>query len=62
MPKSMSCTAGYMSTESPNLDGRSAELENSFMTVYVVTRWYRAPELLLGKKDYDKVATFHFFV
>jgi len=32
----------------------SAELENSFMTVYVVTRWYRAPELLLGKKDYDK--------
>mmetsp|Transcript_32771 Transcript_32771/g.103686 ORF Transcript_32771/g.103686 Transcript_32771/m.103686 type:complete len:366 (-) Transcript_32771:161-1258(-) len=33
----------------------SAELENSFsMTVYVVTRWYRAPELLLGKRDYDK--------
>lgn len=32
----------------------SAELESSFMTVYVVTRWYRAPELLLGKKDYDK--------
>jgi len=32
----------------------SAELDQSFMTVYVVTRWYRAPELLLGKKDYDK--------
>mmetsp|Transcript_22674 Transcript_22674/g.53618 ORF Transcript_22674/g.53618 Transcript_22674/m.53618 type:complete len:85 (-) Transcript_22674:627-881(-) len=23
------------------------------MTVYVVARWYRAPELLLGKKNYD---------
>ena len=33
----------------------SADLEQSLdQTVYVVTRWYRAPELLLGKKDYDK--------
>jgi len=24
------------------------------LTDYVATRWYRAPELLLGKKKYDK--------
>ena len=24
------------------------------LTDYVATRWYRAPELLLGQKDYDK--------
>lgn len=27
-------------------------LENEFMTEYVVTRWYRAPELLLNSADY----------
>ncbi|KAF7805543.1 mitogen-activated protein kinase 3 [Senna tora] len=27
-------------------------LENDFMTEYVVTRWYRAPELLLNSSDY----------
>lgn len=26
--------------------------ENEFMTEYVVTRWYRAPELLLNSTDY----------
>lgn len=26
--------------------------ENEFMTEYVVTRWYRAPELLLNSSDY----------
>ncbi|CAN1249436.1 Mitogen-activated protein kinase 3 [Linum perenne] len=26
--------------------------ENEFMTEYVVTRWYRAPELLLNSQDY----------
>ena len=26
--------------------------ENDFMTEYVVTRWYRAPELLLNAADY----------
>lgn len=26
--------------------------ENNLMTEYVVTRWYRAPELLLGTSDY----------
>jgi mitogen-activated protein kinase 1/3 len=26
--------------------------ENDFMTEYVVTRWYRAPELLLNSSDY----------
>lgn len=26
--------------------------ENHLMTEYVVTRWYRAPELLLGTSDY----------
>jgi mitogen-activated protein kinase 15 len=24
------------------------------MTDYIATRWYRAPELLLGTKDYNK--------
>lgn len=27
-------------------------LESDFMTEYVVTRWYRAPELLLNSSDY----------
>nr|GME05744.1 mitogen-activated protein kinase 3 [Ipomoea batatas] len=27
-------------------------LDNEFMTEYVVTRWYRAPELLLNSSDY----------
>ncbi|KAL7593151.1 hypothetical protein Lser_V15G34051 [Lactuca serriola] len=27
-------------------------VENNFMTEYVVTRWYRAPELLLNSSDY----------
>ncbi|GLU11740.1 hypothetical protein SLE2022_284640 [Rubroshorea leprosula] len=27
--------------------------ENEFMTEYVVTRWYRAPELLLNSSDYN---------
>lgn len=28
--------------------------EEEFMTEYVVTRWYRAPEILLGSRDYKK--------
>lgn len=31
---------------------RSTE-SNNFMTEYVVTRWYRAPELLLSCDTYD---------
>jgi cyclin-dependent kinase-like len=27
---------------------------NRIMTDYVATRWYRPPELLIGKDDYDK--------
>lgn len=27
--------------------------ENEFMTEYVVTRWYRAPELLLNSSEYS---------
>lgn len=27
---------------------------NGKMTDYVATRWYRAPELLLNRDDYDK--------
>lgn len=27
---------------------------NGFMTEYVATRWYRPPELLVGKCDYTK--------
>ncbi len=33
---------------------RLSEHMNHDQTVYVVTRWYRAPELLLGRRDYDK--------
>ena len=31
---------------------RLSDSEDSLMTCYVVTRWYRAPELLLGNKNY----------
>jgi cyclin-dependent kinase-like len=27
---------------------------NRIMTDYVATRWYRPPELLIGRDDYDK--------
>ena len=30
------------------------EQELVVMTDYIATRWYRAPELLLGSKDYNK--------
>ena len=30
-----------------------ARAETSFMTEYVVTRWYRAPELLLSNENYS---------
>ena len=30
-----------------------AKDKNEKLTDYVATRWYRAPELLLGQKDYD---------
>jgi mitogen-activated protein kinase 15 len=31
-----------------------ADQELVIMTDYIATRWYRAPELLLGSKDYNK--------
>lgn len=31
--------------------------ETGFMTEYVATRWYRAPEIMLTFKQYTKVAT-----
>jgi serine/threonine protein kinase len=31
----------------------SQSTENSNLTEYVSTRWYRAPELLVGSKHYD---------
>lgn len=31
-----------------------ANQELVIMTDYIATRWYRAPELLLGSKDYSK--------
>lgn len=36
--------------------GQSKEMVDKIdnMTEYVSTRWYRAPELLVGSKDYDK--------
>jgi len=35
-------------------DGSDNVEEEEFMTEYVVTRWYRAPEILLGSRDYKK--------
>ncbi|KAI8639557.1 kinase-like domain-containing protein [Parasitella parasitica] len=32
----------------------SAHLESQYMTHYVVTRWYRAPEIMLSRNTYDK--------
>lgn len=32
---------------------RTSTEANAFMTEYVVTRWYRAPELLLSCETYD---------
>lgn len=44
-------------TEAESKDGRggadgTGEEEEDFMTEYVVTRWYRAPEILLGSRNY----------
>lgn len=32
----------------------SDNIESQYMTHYVVTRWYRAPEIMLSRKTYDK--------
>lgn len=32
---------------------RTMPAQSNQMTDYVATRWYRAPELLLGSSDYD---------
>jgi mitogen-activated protein kinase 7 len=32
----------------------SDHIESQYMTHYVVTRWYRAPEIMLSRKTYDK--------
>ncbi len=34
--------------------GRGFEEENEFKTEYVVTRWYRAPEVILNASEYTK--------
>ena len=31
--------------------------EGAFMTEYVATRWYRAPEVILSWKEYTKAST-----
>ena len=36
--------------------------ETGFMTEYVATRWYRAPEIMLTFKQYTKVRNFFFSV
>ena len=33
---------------------RGYEQENEFKTEYVVTRWYRAPEVILNASEYTK--------
>lgn len=37
----------------------SALVESQNMTHYVVTRWYRAPEIMLSRNSYDKASKFH---
>lgn len=32
----------------------NAQIESQYMTHYVVTRWYRSPEIMLSRKTYDK--------
>lgn len=32
----------------------SAHIESQYMTHYVVTRWYRSPEIMLSRNTYDK--------
>ncbi|CEP08001.1 hypothetical protein [Parasitella parasitica] len=32
----------------------NAHIESQYMTHYVVTRWYRAPEIMLSRNTYDK--------
>jgi serine/threonine protein kinase len=39
-------------TGAPNAAG-AADAEQSEMSLYVVTRWYRAPELMLEYDEYD---------
>ena len=34
--------------------GRGFDEENEFKTEYVVTRWYRAPEVILNASEYTK--------
>jgi mitogen-activated protein kinase 15 len=33
----------------------SEKVDNPVLTDYVATRWYRAPEILLGSQKYTKV-------
>lgn len=35
---------------------QSSQLEAMNMTHYVVTRWYRAPEVMLSPNSYDKAS------
>lgn len=35
---------------------QSSQLEAMNMTHYVVTRWYRAPEVMLSPNTYDKAS------
>lgn len=43
--------------KSPSLDGRPPllkDIKKNFFSVHVVTRWYRAPELILVEQNYSK--------
>lgn len=40
----------------------SDHIETKYMTHYVVTRWYRAPEIMLSRNTYDKSSKYTFNV
>jgi mitogen-activated protein kinase 15 len=37
-----------------SLDDEPLAIQNDILTEYIATRWYRAPELLLGSRNYSK--------
>jgi mitogen-activated protein kinase 7 len=38
------------------VDTRNGEGDAGFMTEYVATRWYRAPEIMLSFRSYTKAS------
>ena len=47
------CDFGLARVADPQYD------HTGFLTEYVATRWYRAPEIMLNSKGYSKSSKFH---